>query len=151
MTAPRRFLRLGAAALVAALGTTFAACGGSNTSSTTAPTVTVGPQTALFEGTLTVGGSAFYSFSVSGTGDATVMLASVATSTSPGTSTAAVLGLGIGTPLGTDCVETKSILAFPALQSPLVSNLTPGIYCVRIYDVGSLSTGVNFAIRIVHT
>ena len=152
MTATRRLLKLGAVALVAALAMTIAGCGGSDDSaSTTAPTVTVGPQTALFEGTLPIGGSAFYSFTVQQTGDATVMLASVTTSTAPGTSTAAVLGLGVGTPLGTDCTETKSVLAFASLQSPLVSNLAPGIYCVRVYDVGALGSSVNFAIRIVHT
>jgi hypothetical protein len=37
------------------------------------------------------------------------------------------------------------------LQSPLVSNLTAGIYCVRVYDVGNLKSSVNFAIRIVHS
>ena len=150
MTAARRRPSLAAGALFAALGAALTGCGGGDNTSTT-PTVTVGPQTVLFEGTIPVGGSAFYSFTVSDTGDANVMLASVTTSTAPGTSTSALLGLGIGTPLGTDCTETKSILAFPALQSPLVSNLTPGIYCVRIYDVGNLKSSVNFAIRIVHT
>jgi hypothetical protein len=151
MTATRRLRRLGTFALAAALATIAAACGGSDNSPSTAPSVVVGPQTALFEGTLPVGGSAFYSFNVQETGDALVMLASVATSTAPGTSTNSGLGLGIGTPLGTDCTETKSLVAFPLLQSPLVSNLTPGIYCVRVYDVGTLAGSVNFAIRIVHT
>ena len=151
MTATRRLQRLAAFALAAAIATTAAACGGSDNTASTAPSVVAGPQTALFEGTLPVGGSAFYSFTVQATGDAMVMLASVATSKVPGTSTAAFLGVGIGTPLGTDCTETTSVLAFPALQSPLVSNLTPGIYCVRVYDVGYLTGSVNFAIRIVHT
>jgi hypothetical protein len=62
-----------------------------------------------------------------------------------------VIGMGIGSPLGTECVEATAVLAFPALQSPLVSNLTPGIYCVRAYDVGNLKSSVNFAIRIVHS
>ena len=151
MTATRRLLRLAACALTAALATTAAACGGSDNSTSAAPSVVVGPQTELFEGTLARGGSAFYSFTVQDKGDTTVMLASVATSTAPGTSTNVVLGMGIGSPLGTDCVVTTSVLGFPALQSPLVSNLTAGIYCVRVYDVGNLNSAVNFAIRIVHT
>jgi hypothetical protein len=127
------------------------ACGGSDDSTATTPTVTAGPQSQLFEGQLDVGGSAFYSFTVQSTGDANFMLASVATSNAPGTSSTAALGLAVGTPLGTDCTITKAVLATAALQSPLVANLTPGIYCVRVYDVGALPTRVNFAIRIVHT
>ena len=149
----RRLLRsLGAGALALGLATALPACGGSdNTATNTTPSVTVGPQTELFEGKLDVRGSAFYSFTVRDTGDATFMLASVTTSTTPGTSTGVILGLGVGSPLGTGCVETKTVLAFGALQSPLVSNLTPGIYCVRVSDVGAMTIPVNFAIRIVHT
>jgi hypothetical protein len=136
---------------VAALAVMASACGGGDsTSSTTAPTVTTGPLTALFEGKLAVGGSAFYSFTVSTTGNANVMLASVTTTTSPGSESNVVLGLALGTPLGTDCTIISSLPASAALQSPLVNNLTPGIYCVRVYDIGNLKVPVNFAIRIVY-
>ena len=152
MTAARRALSLAWALVTAtALALAVAACGGSDNTTSTAPTVTVGPQTALFEGKLPVGGSSFYSFNVSATGNTNVMLASVTTSTAPAATTGVVLGLGIGTPLGTDCVVTSAVLASAALQSPLVSNLTPGIYCVRLYDVGNMTVPVNFAVRIVHT
>ena len=146
----RQVSRAGAFAI--GLATALAACGGSdNSTTTTQPTVITGPSTELFEGKLDLRGSAFYSFSVQATGDATVMLASVTTSTKPGTSTGVLLGLGVGSPLGTDCVLTKSVLAFGALQSPLVADLTPGIYCIRVSDVGNLTVPVNFAVRIVHT
>ena len=131
--------------------TALPACGGGSSNNTTTPTVTVGPQTQLFEGQLDVGGSAFYSFTVQATGNANVMLASVATSNAPGTSSTVPLGLAVGAPLGTDCTITQAVVATAALQSPLVANLTPGIYCVRVYDVGALPTRVNFAVRIVHT
>jgi len=149
----RRLLRLARAGVFAlALAMALTACGGSDNSTTTAqPTVVAGPSTELFEGKLDLRGSVFYSFSVQATGDTTVMLASVTTSTTPGTSTGVVLGLGVGSPLGTDCNLTKSVLAFGALQSPLVANLTPGIYCIRVSDVGNLTVPVNFAVRIVHT
>ncbi len=151
MIAARRLLRSSAALAMTFALAAMAACGGSSNSTSTTPTVTSGPQTELFEGTLTPGGSAFYSFTVQSTGDADVMLASVTTSTAPGNSSNATLRVGIGTPLGTDCTVTTSLLAFPALQSPLVSNLTAGTYCVRVYDVGNLTGTVNFAVRIVHT
>jgi hypothetical protein len=135
-----------------ALALAMTACGGADSSSTpAAPIITAVPTPVLFEGQLAVGGSAFYSFTVAAQGDADVMLASVTTSTSPGSELDVVLGLALGTPLGTDCTITSSLLARPALQSPLVSNFTPGIYCVRVYDIGNLRSTVNFAIRIVHT
>ena len=138
------------AAVVFAL--VLSGCGGSDTSSTTTtPSVITGPSTQLFEGKLDPGGSAFYSFTVSSTGLANVMLASVTTSTSPGASSTVKLGLALGTPLGEDCVITNAIPASAGLTSQLVNSLTPGIYCTRVYDIGNLRSTVNFAIRIVHT
>jgi hypothetical protein len=135
-----------------ALALTMTACGGASSSSTpAAPTIVATPTPELFEGQLAVGGSAFYSFTVAAQGDADVMLASVTTSTSPGSESNVVLGLALGAPLGTDCTVTSSLPARAALQSPLVNNLAPGIYCVRVYDIGNLRSSVNFAIRIVHT
>ena len=135
-----------------ALALTLAACGGSSeNTAATAPTLTASPTTALFEGKIDVGGSAFYSFTVTTTGDIDVMLASVTSTTTPGSESNVVVGLGVGQPAATDCTVTTSLLARAALQSPLVSNVTPGIYCVRVYDVGNLRSTVNFAIRIVHT
>ncbi len=154
MTAMRKAGALAAAFVLALLAAAaMAACGGSNTNSTTSttPSVITGPTTVLFEGKLTVGGFSFYSFTVNTTGDADVMLASVTATTSPGSELNVVLGLAIGTPLGEDCQITSSLPATPALQSPLVNNLTPGTYCVRVYDIGNLTVPVNFAVRIVHT
>ena len=135
-----------------ALALSLSACGGSSDNTTpTTPTVSSTPTPELFEGKIDVGGSAFYSFSVATTGDIDVMLASVTSTTSPGSESTVVLSLGVGQPAATDCTVTKSLLARAALQSPLVNNVTPGIYCVRVSDIGNLRSTVNFAIRIVHT
>jgi hypothetical protein len=143
--------KFAAATLIASLPV-LSACGGSDaTTSTTAPTVVTGPSTALFEGTLAPGGSAFYSFTVSTSGLTNVMLASVTSSTAPGTSSTVVLGLALGTPLGTDCTITNSLPASAGLTSQLVNTLTPGIYCARVYDIGNLRSTVNFAVRIVYS
>lgn len=137
---------------LAALLLTCSACGGSSSSATsTEPSVVVGPQAALFEGTLDRGGFAFYSYTVQQTGNTSVMLASVSTSTAPNTTSSVVLGLAFGTPAGTDCSITNPLTASAALTSPMVTSQAPGIYCVRVYDIGNLSSTVNFAIRIVHT
>jgi hypothetical protein len=142
-----RFRKLAAVALALSLS----ACGGSSNTTATTPTVTAAPTPELFEGTLDAGGSAFFSFTVTTTGDVDVMLASTTRTTSPGSESDVVLGLGVGQPAATDCTVTTSLMARAALQSPLVSNVTPGIYCVRVYDIGNLRSTVRFAIRIVHT
>ena len=130
-----------------------AACGGSSNPSaaTTEPTVIVGPQAVLFEGTLDPGGFAFYSYTVQQTGNTSVMLASVSTSTAPSATSSVVLGMAFGTPLGTDCSTTHPLTASAALTSPMVTSQAPGTYCVRVFDVGNLTSKVNFAVRIVHT
>ena len=63
---------------IASLLLACTACGGSSNSpaATTEPSIIVGPQTALFEGTLDPGGAAFYSYTVQQTGNTSVMLAS---------------------------------------------------------------------------
>src|SRR6516162_7017707 len=137
--------------IVLALALAVAACGGSSDTSTS-PT-TPGPSTELFEGKLQgAGDSMFFSFTVANAGNVDVTLASVTSTTTPGTSTNLVLGIGLGSPLGTDCNLTTQTATGPGLTSQLTgSNFSPAIYCVRVFDVGKLTTPVNFAIRIVHT
>jgi hypothetical protein len=138
---------------IAVLLLACSACGGSSNPSaaSTLPTVTVGPQTVLFEGTLDPGGFAFYSYTVQQTGNTSVMLASVSTSTAPNATSTVALGMAFGTPLGTDCSFTNPLTASAALTSPMVTSQAPGTYCVRVFDVGNLRSTINFAVRIVHT
>jgi len=140
---------LALALTLAAAAVATSACGGDDTAAPTATTAT-GPATALFEGQLTIGGSAFYSFTTAADGLANVMLASVTTTTSPGTSSPVVLGLALGTPTGTDCAITSSLPTAAGLTSQMVNSLTAGTYCARVYDIGNLKAPVNFAIRITH-
>ena len=141
-TATTAFLVL----LVAGLLT--AACG-NNDSSTTAPTTPTGPSSEVFTGALPLNGSSFYSFTVVTAGQVSITLASLV-ATQPGPAVNNVLGLGVGSPLGTDCSVTNSVTTSPGLAAQLVNSLTPGIYCARIYDVGNLAVPVFFAVRIVH-
>ena len=136
--------------IVLALAIAVTACGSSDNS--TSPTTTM-PSTELFEGKLQGSGdSMFFSFTVSAAGNVDVTLASVTTATSPGTSANVVLGLGLGSPLATDCNVTSQVATRPGLTTQLTgTNFSPAIYCVRVFDVGNLTTPVNFAIRIVHT
>ncbi len=137
-----------------ALSLSAAACGGSDSSSTAAtPTVVAGPSTELFEGKLQGrGDSTFFSFTVGVTGNVSVTLASVTTTSTPGSTANIALGVGLGSPLATDCNVTTQVTTGPGLVSQLtVSGFSPAIYCVRVFDVGNVSVPVNFAVRIIHT
>ena len=136
--------------LVIAFALGMAACGGDT--ATTTPTATP-PSPELFEGQLTSrGASQFFSFSVTTAGNVNLTLASVTTAATPGTSLNLPLGIGLGTPVGTDCNVTQQATAGPGLVPQLTgSNFAAGTYCVKVFDVGNLTVPVNFAVRIDHT
>ena len=137
-----RPLALSLAALAAA------ACGTGDTTTPTGPT-TVTLTTETFAGSLAVGGSRFYSFSVSSGGTVRVTLASV-TSPADGTALGHALEIGLGTPAGTGCATSVVGQAAPALVAQLLSSSQPGVRCVRVSDVGELTGPVNFAVRFTH-
>jgi hypothetical protein len=60
------------------------------------------------------------------------------------------MGLGVGTPLETDCSVTNSVATAPGLVAQLVNSLAAGTYCAKIYDLGGLTVPVDFTVRIVH-
>jgi hypothetical protein len=122
------------------------ACGSDTPTTPVTPTV---PNTEIFSGTLAVQGSSFYSFTVAATGNASITLASLVP-TAPGPALNTVMGLGVGSPNGTDCDVTNSVTTAPGLTAQLVNSLTPATYCAKIYDLGLLTAPVDFTIRIVH-
>jgi hypothetical protein len=134
------------AALLVIAGLSTAACGGDNAIPTPAP---IGPSTEIFDGTLQMQGSSFFSFTVQTSGSVSITLASLIP-TKPGPALNTVMDLGVGQPLETDCNVTSSVAAAPALVPQLVNTLTPATYCARISDLGNLTTPVTFTIRIVH-
>ena len=115
----------------------------------TGPTQPTQPASEVFTGTLDVQGSSFYSFTIAATGDVGITLASLV-ATAPGPALTNVMGLGVGTPSGTECSVTNSVTTAPGLTAQLVNSLTAGTYCTKIYDLGTLTGPVNFAVRIVH-
>jgi hypothetical protein len=139
-------LTVPAVAVLIFVGLLTAACGNNDT---TAPTTPVGPQTEVFTGTLAVQGSSFYSFTVGTSGQVSITLASLV-ATQPGPALNAMLDLGVGTPLGTDCSVTNAVPAAPGLTAQLVNTLTAATYCARLSDPGNLAAPVNFTVRIVH-
>lgn len=123
-----------------------AGCGEADTP--TSPTADANaPQIVLFTGRLPVGGSRFYSFTVSEAGTASLMLASLARDAN-GPALPASVALGLGVPRGIDCATTSSVTTGAALTVQISVDLQPGIYCARIADIGALTEPVAFAVRI---
>jgi hypothetical protein len=117
--------------------------GSSSTTPAAAPTVT-----EQFNGTLPVGGFRFYSFNIAVNGTVNVTLNSVAGAGVPST---VQLGLGIGQPSGTDCATTVTATAGSQFAAPQTTGtFGPGLFCVRVFDVGNLFGPATFAITIAH-
>lgn len=140
-------------ALCCCLAFTVAACSGDTpTSPTTTDTTTTATAAspAYFEdfcGTVGVSSSAFYSFSVTQYGTVNVTLASMGGTYVPPTVT---MGLGIGVPEAEGCPATTTINTAPGAGPHLSGTYQPGVYCVRINDVGNLYAAGTFVISIAY-
>lgn len=134
--------------MIAALVLVLAACGSTPTQpSTTSTTPTI--VTELFSGTLGPTESSFYSFTVSVSGNVSVLLASILSGT--GRPIAPQVSLAVGVPSATTCSATTTVDAAPALKAQIANQLSSGTYCVLVSDSsGTLTDAVNFTIRIIH-
>lgn len=112
--------------------------GGSDTSPSPSST------TDAFSGSLVVGGSSFFTFTVAQAGAVNVTLTSLA-GTTP-------VGVGIGTPNGTtSCTVATSSQATTAGATPQVTaNENPGTYCVSVFDPGTLTAATTFSVSVIH-
>jgi hypothetical protein len=120
-----------------------------SSSSTTTPTPTpVAPTTTEeFDSTVPVGGSAFYSFSVSQYGTVNLTLTSVSGAYVPAT---VMLAIGIGTPSGTACSTTSATNAAAGSAAQVTGSYDVGVYCAKVSDVGNLFAPANFTMSIAH-
>jgi hypothetical protein len=119
-----------------------------DTTATTSPSTAATTTTELFTGTLAVGDLQFYSFTVTQSGSAVVTLASL--QSAPRTTLSSAVGIGVGVPAGTGCATTTTMNVVPGLTAQLSAPLSPGIYCVDVYDIGTLTGPATFAVRLVH-
>jgi len=116
-----------------------------STSTTTPATPTITEQ---FNGTLPVAGFRFYSFNIAVNGTVNVTLKSVSGTNVPST---IQLGLGIGQPSGQDCAATVNFTASSSFAVPQATGVFgPGLFCVRVFDVGNLAAPATFAVTIAH-
>lgn len=143
----RTLIRRSLPVLLAALVATVA-CGDDN--SPTAPSEPAARSNETFAGRLEIGGSQFYSFQGNSSGTTEVTLASLR---QPGVATApvsVVVGLGLGTPSGTDCALSTALTTGPGLVHQLTATTIVQIYCVKVADIGNLRSPVDYTVRVVH-
>ena len=121
----------------------------SNTTTTTTTTTAAAPTvTEAFNGTLPVAGFKFYTFNIAANGTVNVTLTKVSGAGVPAT---VQLGVGIGQPSGTDCATTISQTAGSGSATPHATGVFgPGLFCVRVFDVGNLFAPATFAVTIAH-
>ena len=141
-------------ALLVAVALALSACDDkgtatSPTSTTTTTTTTVASPTAteLFAGRVNIGGSTFYSFTVAENGTVNVNLADVGGANVPST---VWLGLGLGTPTGEDCSASTTVNTAAGASVQLTGTYAPGVYCVRVWDIGNLAAVAAFNVTIAH-
>src|SRR5262249_41879549 len=113
------------------------------TTTTTAPPIT----TEEFDGTLGIGATAFYPFTVAQAGSVTATLVSIGGSVVPST---VQVRLGIGTPDGAGGCTTTTMSLVNTTSPVLSATENPGSYCVNITDVGNLAGTAAFAVTIAH-
>jgi hypothetical protein len=119
---------------------------------TTSPTSTAPvpySNSQVFTGTLSAQGMYFQGFSVTSQATVTVDLAGL-TKAGTMTTVSMPLQLTLGTlnADGSACTGTTTVTASPSLTSQINQSLIAGTYCVQLVDAGSLTSDVNFAIRV---
>jgi hypothetical protein len=99
--------------------------------------------TIAFSSTLGVAGAATRAFTAAETGQVRVTLTAVGTSR---------VGLGVGIPRfdGSGCLLAQSIETSGGAAAQISLQVDVGTYCVKVFDVGTLTTPVGFALSIVH-
>ena len=103
--------------------------------------------TETWSGTLAVGGSRFYSFSVGLNGTVNVTLTSLVEN---GQDSTTQVGLALGYPAGTGCTANTSVTNAPGADPQITNTYLPGVYCVKIADAGNLSGPAVFNLVIAH-
>lgn len=117
------------------------------TTTTTTTTVASPAYSEDFNGTVSVGGSVFYSFTVTQYGTVNISFTGISGQYVPSTVT---MGLGIGKPDAETCALTTNISTQAGAGPQLTGTYDPGVYCVKVSDVGNLFSPAKFAVTIAY-
>lgn len=139
-------------ALLLAAAVSAAGCGNDSSTSTTttspSPTPAEATITETFTASFDVGGSVFYSFSFAQYGNYFVTLNTVSGVDLPEDLT---IGLGVGRPSGTGCTATNAINTAPGSTAQLTGTNGPGVFCVRVFDAGTLPSKITVSATVTHS
>ena len=102
--------------------------------------------TETFSGAVGPQGASVYRFVVVSSSTVSVRLSEVEP-------TAIVLGLGLGTPRNDiECTLVSSNPSAVVQERPQISVTTsPGVYCVRVFDTGGVSSSAAFSVVVTHS
>ena len=127
-----------------------AACGDHSSGSTASPSTVAADATTNenFTATVPVGGTVFYSFSMSQYGNVAVTLTGI---NGPDLPDGLTLTIGIGRPGGTSCTTSSTISAGAGDAPQLTGTYGPGVFCVSIADTGLLTSPVNVTAAVAHS
>jgi hypothetical protein len=139
-------MRAAVKTLVLGLALFVAACGKDNTTTTpTTPTTPTGPTTSTFASRLTPGGAVSRAFTTSAAGTVTAMLTNAA-----GPSNRVGLGIGVPSTGLARCALTTAISTAPGSTPQLSVAVDEGLYCIVVYDLGTLTTTIDFSVTLVY-
>jgi hypothetical protein len=133
------------AVLALTLGVLTAGCGNNNAPTTPTPTTPTGPTTSIFASRLTPGGAVSRSFGATTTGTVTVMLTNAA-----GPLTRVGLGIGVPTSGIAKCSLSTAINTASGTTPQISAAVDPGQYCVTVYDLGTLTSTIDFSVTLVY-
>jgi hypothetical protein len=117
-----------------------AGCGDDKTPTT--PSNTSSPMSETWSSVVAPGGQSSRSFTVNSSGTITVTLTAAGTT----------LGLGVGLPrtTGGGCRLGVTVNASAGTTPQISTNADAGQYCVEVYDLGTITDPVGFALKIDH-
>jgi hypothetical protein len=127
------------------LGALTSGCGNDDTTTTTTPTTPTSPTTSVFASRLTPNGAISRSFGATTTGTVTVMLTNAG-----GPFTQVGLGIGVPTTGIAGCALSTSISTAPGSTPQISAAVDAGQYCVTVYDLGTLTSAIDFSVTLVY-
>ncbi len=141
MSAPMSPLRAFVSPWLVILILVVAACGSDNSTPTT-PSNTSSVMSETWSSTVAPGGQSTRSFTVNASGTISVTV----------TAAGATVGVGVGLPRlsGGGCRLGVTVNASAATNPQISTAADAGQYCVQVYDLGTLSDPVGFALKIDH-
>ena len=134
----------GLAAMLVLVGLSAGCSDNTGTTTTTPTPVSV---TDTFSGALTQNAAATFQFTTLQAGTVTATISAL---TAPDASTPPTVGMSLGTWNGNACLAVISKDDATATSSVIGSVSTAGVLCVRIYDVGNITSSVTYTINVNH-